>query len=84
MEDKSLWQQPGALQRRLSHGGHQPQELHPSQPHNELFTGLSCLWEEPRRAEEEERQTQCERDALGGGWALAAAPGFQPYGSREG
>lgn len=56
MEDKSLWQQPGALQRRLSHGGHQPQELHPSQPHNELFTGLGCLWEEPRRAEEEERK----------------------------
>lgn len=72
--DKSPWQQPAALHRRPSHGGHQPEELHPPQPHNELFTGLGCRWEEPRRAEEEERQTQCERDALGGrlGFGTAA------------
>lgn len=81
--DKSPCQQPGALQRRLSHGGHQPKELHPSQLHNELFTGLGCLRGEPRRAEEEERQTQCERDALGGRLGFSSSPGVSaPWKQR--
>lgn len=47
--------------------------------HNELFTGLGCLWEQPRRAEEEERQTQCERDTLGGRLGLNSTLGiFKP------